>query len=319
LIAMLALTAGIGGYLWWRHHRTFPSTQDAYVRAHVVYIAPRIAGQVAARPIRNFERVEKDQPLLLLDATPFTIAVQRAEAELNLARQRQSAVGAAASEASDRIAQRQSERDEAERNNARIAELLRRRMAAPARADQARYALKEAEAALDAARTEAKRAERLRDEAAAQVAVAEAALAEARLDLSYTRVTAPAAGVLGEIQVRPGDVAEANKPLFPLVEDHSYRVEANFKETDLARIRPGQPATIEIDLYPGRTFRGRVAAVSPASGAAFSLLPPENATGNWVKVTQRFPVQVEFVEKDGNRPFRVGASCTVTVDTTRGE
>jgi membrane fusion protein (multidrug efflux system) len=129
-------------------------------------------------------------------------------------------------------------------------------------------------------------------------------------------VYAPANGRVSEIEIRPGTVVTKDIPLFALVENRGWWVEANFKETDLVRIRPGQPATIAMDMYPGKTFQGTVSQLSPASGIAFSLLPPENATGNWVKITQRFPVKVTIKAPPDDRPLRIGASSTVTIDTT---
>ena len=150
----------------------------------------------------------------------------------------------------------------------------------------------------------------------ARIRAAEAAVAKAELDLAHARITAPAAGLLGEIEIRPGSFAAAGQNLLPLVESGSFWVDANYKESDLALIRPGQPATVTVDMYPDRTFAGVVQSVSPASGVAFSLLPPENATGNWVKVTQRFPVKVVITDTDPAHPLRIGASSQVTIDTT---
>ena len=144
--------------------------------------------------------------------------------------------------------------------------------------------------------------------------MAEAALGRARLDLKHTRIVAPSKGIIGDLQLRPGGFVTAGRALFALVETDEVWVDANFKETDLPRIRPGQPARVKVDLQPGATFRGEVESLSPASGTAFSLLPPENATGNWVKVTQRFPVRVRILEPVPN--LRLGASSEVTVDTS---
>ena len=147
----------------------------------------------------------------------------------------------------------------------------------------------------------------------AGIKAARAALEQARKDLGETRITAPANGLLGEVDLRPGSYVNAGDPLFALVENDPVWVDANFKETDLPRIRPGQPATVSVDLLPGKTFRGEVEGLSPASGAAFALLPPENATGNWVKVTQRFAVRIRIL--DPVPELRVRASAEVAVDT----
>jgi len=148
----------------------------------------------------------------------------------------------------------------------------------------------------------------------AAVKSAQSALEEARLDLQHTRITAPADGIVGDFDLRPGSYVGAGTALFALVESRDVWVDANFKETDLPRIRAGQPAAIWVDLLPGKEFKGEVEGLSPASGAAFSLLPAENATGNWVKVTQRFAVRIRVL--DPVPELRVGASAEVRVDTT---
>ncbi len=149
----------------------------------------------------------------------------------------------------------------------------------------------------------------------AQLALAKQQLAQAQLNLSYTQVTAPASGYITQFTLRKGQYVVASNPLFELVENHQWWVDANFKETDLERIHPGQPAKVEVDIYPGVTFNAVVQGISAGSGAAFALLPPENATGNWVKVTQRFPVRVNIINPDPKYPLRVGASSVVTVNT----
>jgi membrane fusion protein (multidrug efflux system) len=147
---------------------------------------------------------------------------------------------------------------------------------------------------------------------------AAAQLDKATEDRVKTHVLAPGDGWVSNVRLRPGTVMQAGTPAFPLVENGDWWVDANFKETDLARIKPGHPATIKLDLYPGYTIDGTVESISPGSGSIFSVLPPENATGNWVKVTQRFAVRIKITSKpDSERPLRVGATATVTVDTTK--
>jgi membrane fusion protein (multidrug efflux system) len=313
MVAGLALVAG--GYAWWRHVQRFQRTSDAYVGAHVVRIAAQVGGEVKELPVKDHDHVEQGQLLLGLDAEPYKIALDRAAANVALAEQARAAADATVSATRARVKEREAARDDAQHNNARMQDLSKQQDVARAKADSAKYALSEAAAALDAARAELDQAVRAQDEAVAKVRVAKAALAEARLDLSHARVTAPAAGVLGEIRIRPGDVISPGQQLFPLVEDSPVWVNANYKETALQRIHTGQSATISVDMYPGKTYSGEVESLSPASGVAFSLLPPENATGNWVKVTQRFPVRVRIINPDADTPLRVGASSTVTIDT----
>jgi membrane fusion protein (multidrug efflux system) len=140
-------------------------------------------------------------------------------------------------------------------------------------------------------------------------------LDRAKLNLSYTTVTAPIDGIVTKVdQLQPGNYVTVSTPVFSLVSNTDIWVEANFKETQLTHMRPGQTATIEVDTYPGRTFTGKVVGVSPGTGSSFSILPPENATGNWVKVVQRLPVRIS-IDDAGNTPLHAGLSVTANVDT----
>lgn len=153
------------------------------------------------------------------------------------------------------------------------------------------------------------------DQFTAALSVAEAQLSSAQLNLLYTQIYASSDGFITNFVLRKGQFVQVGSPQFALIENSQFWVNANFKETDLLRIKPGQSASIYVDTYPGIKFKGIVEGISRGSGAAFSLLPPENATGNWVKVTQRFPVRVNFVNPNPKYPLRMGASCEVTVNT----
>jgi membrane fusion protein (multidrug efflux system) len=150
-----------------------------------------------------------------------------------------------------------------------------------------------------------------------QLRAASAQLDKATHDRVRTHVTAPGSGWVTNSNLRPGSIVQAGTPAFALIEDGHWWVDANFKETDVARIKPGQPATIRLDMYPDTRLDGVVESISAGSGATFSVLPPENATGNWVKVTQRFPIRIRITgTPDADKPLRVGASADVTIDTT---
>ncbi len=150
-----------------------------------------------------------------------------------------------------------------------------------------------------------------------QLRAAAAGLDKATHERVRTHVTAPANGWVSNVNLRPGALVQAGTPAFAIIEDGNWWVDANFKETDLGRIKPGQKATIGLDMYPGATLDGTVESISAGSGATFSVLPPENATGNWVKVTQRFPVRIRITSTpDTDTLLRMGASATVTIDTT---
>jgi len=151
------------------------------------------------------------------------------------------------------------------------------------------------------------------NKAKAALSLAQANLDQARLNLSYTQISAPDSGWVANLSLRNGTVVSENQPIFALISDHEFWADANFKETSLEKIKPGQGATIRIDMYPHHPFKGVVESISGGSGTAFSLLPPENATGNWVKVTQRVPVRIHILNPDPHYPLRIGTSSTVTV------
>lgn len=149
---------------------------------------------------------------------------------------------------------------------------------------------------------------------AARIASAEADVALAKLNLEWTRILAPADGYVTQFSLRVGDVVKPQEQLFPFIESTQWWVEANFKETDVALIEHGMRVIVTIDSYGGKEFEGRVESISRGAAASFSLLPPQNATGNWVKVTQRIPVRIRLSQQDAKYPFRLGASATVEVD-----
>lgn len=155
------------------------------------------------------------------------------------------------------------------------------------------------------------------DAAKAKLAVSKANLAQAELNLQYTQVLAPANGIITNLSLREGTIIGAGKPLFALIESDNWWVDANYKETQLTRITPGQSAKVKLDMYPKYTLQGKVESISDGSGSIFSLLPPENATGNWVKVSQRFTVRIKLSNLDPAFPLRVGASSTVTINTKK--
>jgi membrane fusion protein (multidrug efflux system) len=185
------------------------------------------------------------------------------------------------------------------------------------RIDQPRF-----EAALKAAQARLALVQQQAKTPAAQQAVqaslieAQGAVDRAQAELDQATIKAPVDGTVGKVLIRPGTIAKAGVGLFPIIDTSKWWVDANFKETDLARIHPGQKATVYVDLFPSHELTGEVEAISPVSTSALSLLPPENATGSWIKLTQRFPVRISLTLKPDDPAMRLGASAAVTVDTT---
>jgi membrane fusion protein (multidrug efflux system) len=320
-LAVIVVIGG-GGYLYFVGGR-YQSTDDAYAQAATVSISSNVAGRVSEIEVRDNEFVHRGATLFKLDDAPYRIVVSDAAAHLadtrlqieslkSTYRQRQVELHAARD--TQAYAQQQFDRQ---------TRLLKTGIASQAQFDQAAHAL-------DAARQQVANVQQQIGVALANlggnpnivpehhplVAQAQAALDRAQLNLSYTVISAPTDGVVAKVeQLQVGDTIAASAPVFALVSTGDVWIEANFKEVQLARMRPGQVATVKIDRYPGRTFSARVTSVSPSTGSQFSLLPPENATGNWVKVVQRVPVRLQLTRFDAEFPLQAGLSADVTVDT----
>ena len=316
LVLAIVVAGALGLWIYWRHAERYPSTDDAYVGANIVSVAPQISGQVDAVKVKEGQKVKAGDVLFTLNAAPFKNA--RIQAEGNLAvlnngegpaqQQVAAANGALVSaQAALVAAQAQFERDST---------LFARGSVANAVVQNSRAAMAQAQAGVDSARAALVSAQAQLSDRQNQIASAQAQLATAELNLSYATVTAPADGIIANIDLRQGAAVAAFQPLFALVETADWWVDANFKETDLPRIRPGQPATIAVDMLPGAKLTGTVETISPGSGATFALLPAQNASGNWVKVTQRFAVRIKLDQP--GEAVRVGGSATVTVDTVTG-
>lgn len=309
----------IAGFLYWHHQQLFPSTNDAYIKAHIVNIAPRIDGKVVSVYVQDHQHVKKGQPLFDIDPATYKIALNKAQAAFGSAVLQYKAANLAIDSAKYQVNQAKAQLINAEAEAKRMLTLVKENYVSQSQGDIATKNLHVAEAALKATKSQLAEAIQKRGPIGPQNAhlrEAAAAVAQAKLNLKYTHVLAPASGNIANLNLRKGDVITSYQKLFALIEDKTWWAQANYKETQLSRIHPGQTATIKIDMYPDQTFKGKVVSISDGSGTSFSLLPPENASGNWVKVTQRFPVKVIITAKKSKYPLRLGSSSTVTIDTT---
>lgn len=315
-LAACAIASG-AMYLSWQYSDSHPSTEDAYVRAKILSVAPQVQGQVVTVEAKDFQAVNKGDLLLKIDARPYLLAVKQAKAAYQLAVQQHDVADKQVTEAVAGLDAARSNLTEAQLEYKRIDSLVARKLASAQDLDTAKNKLANAQASLEQARASVEKAIANRGEEGAEAAVvqqAAAQLAQAELNLSYTDITSPVDGIAGEINTHVGSVVSVGQTLFPVIIKDSYWVRANFKETDLTHIKPGMEAEVVIDMYPDRVWKATVEELSPASGTSFSLMPPENATGNWVKIKQRFPVRLALnVPKDAPQ-LRVGASTEVTVD-----
>jgi membrane fusion protein, multidrug efflux system len=301
----------------------YASTDDAYLQAARVEISCNVSGRVVEMDVRDNQSVRAGEVLFRIDPRPFQIAIQDAEAQLAGARLRMQSLEAAYHQrqaderaARNTIAYRQ---DDFDRKKKLSADGITSR----AQLDQAAHDLDVARQGLDAStqQTASALAELGGDTAAPidsrpAVREAQAALDRARLNYSYTTVRAPMDGIVTKVeQLQVGDYINAVVPQFALVSQKDMWVEANFKETDLSHMRPGQRATFSVDAFPGTPFTGKVQSTSPGTGASFSLLPPENSSGNWVKVVQRLPVRISIDPGQADLPLAAGMSVVAEVDT----
>ena len=316
------LLLALGGLAAWLAAGRYVATDNAYLKADVVAVSPRIAGAVAAVHARSNARVAVGDPLFELDRAPLEVAVARAEATLANARAEVAALRATLSRRRVEQGLARTTLAQAEREVRRLEPLLERGIAPRSLHERAVYEARAAAEQVEAATRAIGEAEAALGPAASgpvdahpRVRMAAADLAQKRLELDYARIAAPVAGTLTSVTLHPGEHVTPAQPVLHVVVGDRPWIEANLKETQLKRLAPGQPASVEIDSYPGVTWRARVGSISPATGAEFALLPPENASGNWVKIVQRVPVRLELLEGGPALPLRAGMSVTVRIDT----
>ena len=324
LLVVVPLIAAALALQWYAKSARWAETDNAYVKAQVIPISAEVSGRVAEVMVRDQQRVAGGAPLFRLDPVPFQLAVARAEAQLSVVRTEIETLRAEYRSA--RLdAEEQAERIPfLERQFDRQGRMKEKGMSREDLYDEAQNTLETSKKRLVALRERANRALAALDgkpdtpaEKHPRYLQALAMRDTAQLDLERTRVSAPAPGVVSNMKLRPGEFVEHGAAKFSLVDDGPPWIEANYKETQLTDMREGQPVTFTADAYPGVTWRARVTTLGAATGAEFAVLPPQNATGNWVKVVQRVPVRIAIEETGKRPPLRAGMTVSVTVDTGR--
>lgn len=330
LIFVLALAAAGFGAWWWFHGRHIETTDNAYVEADIAVMAAKVPGYVADVVVADNQPVRRGDPLVVIDDADYRAALARAEAEVERLARAEGSAGARASAGTGVVAETRAALLAAEAQARRAAadaeraeDLLERGFATRAMVD-ARRAEAESAAALVAERQAAIRAaEAGRQAARGDIGGASAALKAAiasreaaALDLANTVIRAPVDGIVGNRMVRPGQFARQGQQLLVVVPASEAYVVANFKETQIAGLQPGAPATITLDAWPDQPLQARVDSFSPASGSRFSVIPPENATGNFTRIVARLPVKL-VLEQPLPPDMRLapGLSARVRIDT----
>jgi membrane fusion protein (multidrug efflux system) len=328
MVGGVALVAAASLAFWLMSGR-YVSTDDSYVQAATLMVSTDVSGLVQTVNVREGQTVKKGQVLFTLDPRPFQIALDNAKAQLAQVNQTIVSTKADYQSMLSSAQAQQAQVSLDQRNFERYAALLKDNAIAPATYDQARLTLATAQAQLvslqQTAQTQLAKLNgnpNIAVEKTPQYMQMQAAVDEAQRQLDHSIVRAPFDGVVAEVDsLQPGTLVISAMSAFTttsavgLVGTDNVWVEAHMKETDLTYVRNGDPVSITIDTYPGRTWKGRVQAISAASGSTFSALPAENASGNWVKVTQRVPVRILIERHQGDPVLSAGMSTVVSIDT----
>jgi len=308
LIMGVILLALVGfGARRWIYGLSHVSTDNAQVDGHIIPILPKVGGFVTEVRVDENNQVKQGDTLVVLDDRDYRVRLAQADADLGVALaavSNKTRVG----QAEAQVAQAQANAQKAQADLERLKPLADQDIVSKQQLDAAEAAARGADAALASAQASLVGAD-------ARVAAARAARDQAALNLSYTHITAPKSGVVSKRSVEVGQLVQAGQPLMSVVPLEDVWLTANLKETEVSDVKPGEPVEFTVDAYPGLRFRGHVESLSPATGARFSLLPPDNATGNFTKVVQRLPVRVRPDKVDPAHPLRPGMSVVVTITT----
>jgi membrane fusion protein (multidrug efflux system) len=317
----LPVLAAVVGLVAWLMAGRYVGTDNAYVKGDRVLIAPEVPGVIAEVAVQENQRVTRGQLLFRIEDESYRLALIRAEAELETVRAEVRGLRASYRQKREEIKAAKSQETFAVADFQRQTELAQTRVISSQRLDESRRDLDLARQRIAMLNEELRRLEaslagnpKIHTDDHPRVKQSQAARDEAALNLRRTRVEAPIDGITAR-KPTVGTHAAPGAAVMTVVADAQLWVEANFKETDLTRVRPGQAAIVHIDTYPDRACRGTVASIAQATGAEFAVLPPQNATGNWVKVVQRIPVRVEVRCQPPDTPLRVGMSAFVEIDT----
>ena len=324
LLAGIPLIAVLGAAMWWLWGGRYVSTENAYVKADIVQVSTEVAGRITEVFVKEHAVLKAGEPLLKIDPESFSIALEKAEAELEQTRTQVAGLRAQYAEARAELKEAESKINFFDAQYARQNQLKQRGVGFAFRFEEADS---NAAAARDRVSVLQQKMERiltmlsgnpeLPTEQHSLVREKMAMRDRAKLELDRATVAAPVGGVAVNVKLLPGEQVKAATPLFAIVSDTRPWVEANFKETELTHVKAGQRATIVLDIYPDVTWEAEVESISPATGAEFALLPPQNASGNWVKVVQRLPVRLRLLPRPNELPLRAGMTATVKVDTRR--
>ncbi|MBN9066235.1 MAG: HlyD family secretion protein [Rhizobiales bacterium] len=322
LMICVPLLLAIGGAYFWLTGGRYIETDNAYVKQTMAAVSSDVAGKIIEVDVRENQKVKAGDVLFKIDPEPFRIAVDQANAALANARLQVKQLHAAYATAEAKLKADQATAEIRHRELTRSIELNGKGFAAASALDESRLAAQQADAQVELSQKGVDAAAAALDgnpsapiDAHPTVQAAMAAKEQAMLDLARTTVKAPKDGIASQVaKVNVGQYVSEGTEMLSLVETSDTWIEANFKETQLTDMHPGQPVVVTVDTYPGLKLDGKVESIGAGTGSEFSLIPAQNATGNWVKIVQRIPVRVR-VDQKGADILRAGMSSDVTVDT----
>ena len=321
VIPLLAICVGL--YLYAAGGR-YVSTDNAYVKANVIIISPEVSGRVTSVLVADNQSVEADDILLQLDSSPLEIILSRARAQMAVIRTELESLRADYGETVVQAQQAEDKVTYLDKRYKRQQKLLKQGLSSEEKHDEAKHDLQVARREVQIIQQRVQRvlaqlggSEKLPVDQHPRYLTAQTTYDQAVVDLKATTIRAPASGVVSNMKLQVGEYTQAGKPIFSLIENQPIWVEANLKETQLTHILPGQQATIVADAYPNKTWESMVSSIAPATGAEFSILPPQNASGNWVKVVQRIPIKLVITDQANGPQLRAGMTVSVRIDTRR--
>ncbi len=315
-----AIVLAVSLFVWLSSGR-WVSTDNAYVKGDRAQIAPELSGLIVEVPVQENQRVSRGQLLFKLDDQAYRLALAKIDAEIETTRADIRGLRAQWRTKREEIKAAQSQLNYAQQEFDRQSDLADKKIASQQKLQETRMGLDVARQRISAAQEDLQRIEaqlagdpKIRTDDHPRVKQMVAARDEALLQLRRATIESPLDGIVSKRPV-PGSYATAGVPVMVVVADTDLWIEANFKETELTLVRPGQTAIVKVDTYPDAECTGKVASIAQATGAEFAVLPPQNASGNWVKVVQRIPVRISVACREGDPPLRVGMSTTIEIDT----
>lgn len=310
-LSAVVLCSIIGYYLYKTY---FPSTDDAYVGAPLINVIPKVSGNIKHIYVRNNQSIKKGELLFDIDSTNYNLQLQQAHLDLLMAEKEALTAKQQMINAQSNVSKAKSNLIFAKQMSKRYTYLYQQKAGSQQSMQKFLNDLHIAQKEFDQSKVILKQATVQYEMSKAKINLAKLQVKNATLTNSYTKVYSPVNGFVTDMNLKEGQLVGTGEKLFGLVDNSEWWVDANFKETALYRIKPNQKVKIKIDMYP-HTYTGYVESISHASGSTFALLPAQNATGNWIKVVQRFTVRISLKD-DPKFPLRVGASTAATIDTT---